>query len=285
MTKTEQATEQQDATAAAGESGGNSAGRAAAGADGHGAAPGDNNTAAAGENSAANGETTAATANDNAAANGETTAATAADNAAANGETTAATGGDSNAAAIDADGGNATAGDRNATNGETAAAVADSAAAAVDEFAVLAQENQRLEQQAQENLDKALRITAEMDNLRKRTARDMENAHKYALERFVKELLPVADSMERGIDAAAEADAAALREGMELTLKMFFDCLDKFGVRPIEPLGEKFDPEWHEAVSMQDSKDHKAGLVMEVMQKGYELNGRLLRPAMVVVAK
>lgn len=254
MTETEQATEQQDAATAAGESGGNPAECAGDDAD-HAAAAGDNS-------------------------------------AAANGETTAAAAGAGNAAAIDADDGNATtaADDAAAAAAATtadggAAAVADGAAAAVDEFAVLAQENQRLEQQVQENLDKALRITAEMDNLRKRTARDMENAHKYALERFAKELLPVADSMERGIDAAAAADAAALREGMELTLKMFFDCLDRFGVRPIEPLGEKFDPEWHEAVSMQDAKDHEAGLVMEVMQKGYELNGRLLRPAMVVVAR
>ena len=155
-----------------------------------------------------------------------------------------------------------------------------------DEVAGLLQENERLKMEVQESADKAVRATAELDNIRKRTSRDIENAHKYALERFVNELLPVVDSMELGINASQSAeDIESLREGMDLTLKMLFDCMGKFGVKTIDPAGEKFDPEWHEAVSMQELKDSKPGHVVTVIQKGYELNGRLVRPAMVVVAK
>ena len=155
-----------------------------------------------------------------------------------------------------------------------------------DEVAGLLQENERLKMEVQESSDKAVRATAELDNIRKRTSRDIENAHKYALERFVNELLPVVDSMELGINASQSAeDIESLREGMDLTLKMLFDCMSKFGVKTIDPAGEKFDPEWHEAVSMQELEGSKPGQVVTVMQKGYELNGRLVRPAMVVVAK
>ncbi len=155
-----------------------------------------------------------------------------------------------------------------------------------NEVAELLQENERLKIEAQENIDKALRAVAELDNIRKRTSRDIENAHKYALERFISELLPVVDSMELGINASQSAeDIESLREGMDLTLKKLFDCLGKFGVTTIDPTGEKFDPEWHEAVSMQKLEGSEPGQVVTVMQKGYELNGRLVRPAMVVVAK
>ena len=147
-------------------------------------------------------------------------------------------------------------------------------------------ENERLKMEVQESSDKAVRATAELDNIRKRTSRDIENAHKYALERFVNELLPVVDSMELGINASQSAeDIESLREGMDLTLKMLFDCMSKFGVKTIDPAGEKFDPEWHEAVSMQELEGSEPGRVVTVIQKGYELNGRLVRPAMVVVAK
>lgn len=155
-----------------------------------------------------------------------------------------------------------------------------------EEYADLLQENERLKLEGQENTDKALRATAELDNVRKRASRDVENAHKYALERFVNELLPVIDSMELGINASQSAeDLESLREGMDLTLKKLFDCLEKFGVTAIDPAGEKFDPDWHEAVSMQEPEGSASGQVVTVMQKGYELNGRLVRPAMVVVAK
>ncbi len=174
-----------------------------------------------------------------------------------------------------------------------AAAAADSDAqdqehesASAAEYADLLQENERLQLQRQEHIDKALRATAELDNVRKRAARDVENAHKYALERFVNEFLPVLDSMELGLDASQSAqDLEGLREGLHLTLKKLLDCLDKFGVKAIDPVGEKFDPDWHEAVSMQELEGAAAGDIVTVMQKGYELNGRLVRPAMVIVAK
>ena len=150
----------------------------------------------------------------------------------------------------------------------------------------LTQEIENLRDQVADNLDKAIRAQAEMDNLRKRTAREVENAHKYALERFLKEVLPVVDSMELGISAADNAeDINGLKEGMNLTLKMFIGILDKFGVEVIDPKGEKFDPQRHEAVSMHALEGHDSGTVIEVMQKGYSLNGRLVRPAMVVVAQ
>lgn len=155
-----------------------------------------------------------------------------------------------------------------------------------DDVTELLQENERLKIEVRESIDKAVRAAAELDNIRKRTTRDIENAHKFALEKFVNGLLPVVDSMELGINASQSAeDIESLREGMDLTLKMLFDCLGKFGIKPIDPTGEKFDPEWHEAVSMQELEGSEAGQVITVMQKGYELNGRLVRPAMVVVAK
>lgn len=139
---------------------------------------------------------------------------------------------------------------------------------------------------AAENLEKALRAQAELDNMRKRTARDIENAHKYSLERFVNDLLPVIDSMELGLSATENAaDVTSLKEGMDLTYKMFAASLDKFGVKAVDPQGEKFNPELHQAVSMQEAEGVESGNVISVMQKGYELNGRLIRPAMVIVAK
>jgi len=151
---------------------------------------------------------------------------------------------------------------------------------------ILSQEIEALQQAADENLNKALRASAELENMRKRTSRDIENAHKYALEKFVTELLPIIDSMELGITATDSADdIAGLREGMDLTLKMFSDTLEKFGIRIVDPQGEKFNPELHAAVSMQEYEDAEPGTVISVIQKGYELNGRLVRPAMVMVAK
>lgn len=142
------------------------------------------------------------------------------------------------------------------------------------------------QEQSQANRDSALRAKAEMENLRKRTLRDVENAHKYALDKFVNELLPVIDSLELGLSASEDAESMEhLREGMELTLKMFSSAMEKFGVKKIEAQGEKFNPEQHEAVSMQVIEGAESGTVVTVMQKGYELNGRLVRPAMVVVAK
>jgi molecular chaperone GrpE len=151
----------------------------------------------------------------------------------------------------------------------------------------LSEQIEALKVSAAGNLDKAIRSQAELDNVRKRTTRDVENAHKYALDKFVNELLPVLDSMEMGIVASVEAeDVSSLREGLELTLKMFCTSLEKSGVHPVNPQqGDKFNPEQHEAVTMQEVDDAESGTVVTTLQKGYELNGRLIRPAMVIVAK
>ncbi|MBI4006065.1 MAG: nucleotide exchange factor GrpE [Gammaproteobacteria bacterium] len=150
----------------------------------------------------------------------------------------------------------------------------------------LTQEIQTFKQIAGDNLEKALRAQAELENIRKRTTRDIENAHKYALERFVTELLPILDSIALGLSALnGTQDVTGLREGMDLTLKMFNTTLEKFGVRAIDPQGEKFNPEKHEAVFMQELEGAESGTVISVAQKGYELNGRLVRPAKVIVAK
>lgn len=162
---------------------------------------------------------------------------------------------------------------------------AEGAAARDEPLARLQRELEEHRRRAADSLDQFLRARAELDNMRKRAARDIESAHKYALERFVAELLPVMDSMEMGIAASTGVDdIASLKEGMELTLRMLLATLEKFGVKTIDPLGEKFNPERHEAVSMQREEGTEPGMVINVMQKGYELNGRLVRPAMVVVS-
>ncbi|MGB5345384.1 MAG: nucleotide exchange factor GrpE [Woeseia sp.] len=138
---------------------------------------------------------------------------------------------------------------------------------------------------ADENWDKYLRAMAELDNVRKRASRDVQNARKYALEPFARELLDVRDSLEMGLAAAAADDGTLLREGFEATLKQLAAAMERFGIAAIDPLGEPFDPQHHEAMTMQPSADAEPGSVLTVFQKGYALNGRLLRPARVVVAQ
>jgi molecular chaperone GrpE len=140
---------------------------------------------------------------------------------------------------------------------------------------------------ADEHWNNLVRAKAEMDNLRKRHERDLENAHKYALERFVAELLAVRDSMELGLSAAQEegADVEKLLEGTELTLKLFSDVMERFSVVQIDPQGEPFNPDLHQAMSMQPRDDVAPNTVVTVVQKGYTLNGRLVRPAMVIVSQ
>ena len=140
------------------------------------------------------------------------------------------------------------------------------------------------EAKAAENWDRYLRAVAEADNIRKRAARDVDNARKYALENFGRDLLAVRDSLEMGIQAADNADVDALLEGKEATLKLLTTTLERFGIEEVDPVGQPFDPELHEAMTMQPSTDAEPGSVLTVVQKGYSLNGRLLRPAMVVVA-
>ena len=140
---------------------------------------------------------------------------------------------------------------------------------------------------ADEHWDQLMRTRAEMDNLRKRQERELENAHKYALERFVGELLPVMDSMELGLNAALDesANVEKLREGTELTLKLLSGVMEKFDVVQINPEGEPFNPELHQAMTMQPRDDVPPNTVVAVVQKGYTLNGRLVRPAMVMVSQ
>lgn len=142
--------------------------------------------------------------------------------------------------------------------------------------------------------DQLLRSAAEMENIRRRSSQDVEKAHKFAIEKFAGELLPVADSLEKAVETAqaavaeAGADSAAAKaiaEGVELSLKLFVDKLGKGGIEQIDPLGHPFDPQQHEAMAMVENPDAEPNTVIDVMQKGYALNGRLVRAAMVVVAK
>lgn len=151
----------------------------------------------------------------------------------------------------------------------------------------LQQQLAEAEAKAKEHWDQLLRVKAEQENLRRRHEREVQNAHKYALERFAQELLPVIDSLELGAEAAAGEGATMdkVREGTELTLKMLLSTIEKFGIQAVHPEGEPFNPEYHQAMSMLESPEHAANTVMNVMQKGYTLNERLIRPAMVVVSK
>lgn len=135
--------------------------------------------------------------------------------------------------------------------------------------------------------DRTLRAQADAQNVKRRAEQEMEKARKYALERFAGELLPVVDNLERALEAASGDDEAIkpIAEGVELTLKSFQDVLRKFQVEPVDPVGEPFDPQRHQAMSLIDNPDAEPNTVLAVMQKGYTLNERLLRPAMVVVSK
>lgn len=141
--------------------------------------------------------------------------------------------------------------------------------------------------EAEKHKEMALRIQADMENLRRRTRLDVENAHKYALNKFVDALIPAMDSMEMGMDAASKEGASieSIREGIDMTFKQLLDVLAEFNVERIDPKGEKFDPQFHEAMTMIPSPDHESNTVVDVIQKGYSLNERLVRPARVIVAQ
>ncbi|EOX3448219.1 nucleotide exchange factor GrpE [Vibrio cholerae] len=143
------------------------------------------------------------------------------------------------------------------------------------------------EERVKEQQDSVLRARAEVENMRRRSEQEVDKARKFALSRFAEELLPVIDNLERAIQAAdGEVEAIKpLLEGVELTHKTFVDTIAKFGLKEINPHGEAFNPEFHQAMSIQESAEHESNTVMFVMQKGYELNGRVLRPAMVMVSK
>lgn len=144
-----------------------------------------------------------------------------------------------------------------------------------------------LEEKVASGIDRLLRLQAEMENVRRRAQRDVENAHKFALEKFLTDLLPIIDGLERAMVAHSGEDAAqgSLLDGVGLTLKMLYGTFDKFGIRQVDPKGEAFNPEHHQAVSTCPPTGGIApGSVVEVLQKGYLLNDRLVRPALVVVA-
>ena len=144
---------------------------------------------------------------------------------------------------------------------------------------------EKAEAKAKENWDLYLRALAELENVRKRTKKDVENAHKFALERFSRELLAVRDSIEMGLTAGESTNIEKFIEGNKASLKILSTTMQQFGIEEINHSGEPFDPEYHEAISMQSSDKVEPGSVINVIQKGYSLNGRLLRPAMVIVSE
>ncbi|TCL06823.1 molecular chaperone GrpE [Sodalis ligni] len=145
----------------------------------------------------------------------------------------------------------------------------------------------RVDELQQRERDSMLRAKAEMENVRRRAELDVEKAHKFALEKFAGELLPVIDNLERGLDTAdkSNSELTPLIEGIELTLKSLLDAVRKFGIEVVGDTHVPFDPAVHQAMTMLESDEHEPNQVMMVMQKGYTLNGRLLRPAMVAVSK
>ena len=167
----------------------------------------------------------------------------------------------------------------------TESATADTGAAPDAER--LQQQLAEAQDQAQQERERAIRAAAEMENLRRRAAMDVEKAHKFALEKFAGELLPVIDSLERALEMS-DRENEQLKptiEGVELTLRSMLNAVGKFGVLPIDPQGEGFDPNRHQAMSMVENPNVAPNTVLAVMQKGYELNGRVIRPAMVMLAK
>jgi len=174
--------------------------------------------------------------------------------------------------------------ERRDTSSEPTAVLPETAAQLV-ELERLQQSLAESEERAKSHWDQYLRAVADLDNVRKRAARDIEAANRYGLEKFAAELLPVKDSLELAVQNAGKADVASLKAGQEATLQLLDKALQKLGVKVIDPAGEPFDPERHEAMMAQESKTAEPNSVLQVVQPGYELNGRLLRPARVIVAK
>jgi molecular chaperone GrpE len=165
------------------------------------------------------------------------------------------------------------------------ATVLPEAAAQLEEVERLQQALAESEERAKSHWEQYLRAVAELDNVRKRAQRDIEAANRYGLEKFASELLPVKDSLELAVQNAGRADAGSLRQGQEATLQLLSRALEKLGVTLIDPLGEPFDPERHEAMMAKESDTAEPNSILQVVQPGYELNGRLLRPARVIIAK
>lgn len=176
--------------------------------------------------------------------------------------------------------------DKNGEGGSAGGATEQSAGAAND-LAALQAALEAAEARALESRDLYMRALAEVDNVRKRAARDIEHAHKYALERFANDLIAVKDSLELGLElgSGSTADVDGLKSGTEATLKQLGNAFAKAGIVEVIPQGERFNPELHEAMVSQPSAEHEPNTVLQVIQKGYQLNGRLLRPARVIVVQ
>lgn len=172
------------------------------------------------------------------------------------------------------------------TAAEEAGDAAESAEEAVEDIAEAELTVEHLQDELSAAKDAALRAQAEAQNARRRAEQEVEKARKYALERFAGGLLPVVDNLERALEAAvAEPEANAIAEGVDLTLKSLLEVLSKFNIEVVDPTGEPFDPQLHQAMTMVPNPDMEPNTVMDVMQKGYTLSGRLIRPAMVIVSK
>ncbi|RJL52388.1 nucleotide exchange factor GrpE [Pectobacterium carotovorum] len=176
---------------------------------------------------------------------------------------------------------------KEAAKGQQADAAPETADVADPRDARIAELETQLSELQQRERDNMLRVRAEADNIRRRAEMDVEKAHKFAVEKFASEMLPVIDNLERALDTADKSNEslAAMIEGVELTLKSLLDAVRKFGIEVVGDVGVPFNPEVHQAMTMLPSADHQPNHVMMVMQKGYTLNGRLLRPAMVAVSK
>jgi molecular chaperone GrpE len=168
--------------------------------------------------------------------------------------------------------------------GEATAVLPETAAQLV-ELERLQQALAEAEERARNHWEQYLRAVAELDNVRKRAQRDIEAANRYGLEKFAAELLPVRDSLELAVQNAGKGDTKSLVQGQEATLKLLAKALEKIGVLSINPVGEPFDPTRHEAMLAQESDTAEPNSVLQVVQPGYEINGRLLRPARVIVSK
>ncbi|MGH8530782.1 MAG: nucleotide exchange factor GrpE [Nevskiales bacterium] len=168
-----------------------------------------------------------------------------------------------------------------------AAAESDNAAEPASELAALRQQLTEAQAKAAANWDQYLRARADADNIRKRAERDVSHAHKFALEGIAGELLGICDSLELGLAAAEQpgTDVAKLGEGLKLTQQQLIRAMERYGIQAISPQGQVFNPDQHQAISMQESAEQPANTVLQVLQKGYTLRERLLRPAIVIVAK
>jgi molecular chaperone GrpE len=172
------------------------------------------------------------------------------------------------------------------TASEAAEAVVADAAEAVDDIEEAEVTVEHLQDELARAKDAALRAQADAQNARRRAEQEVEKARKFALERFAGELLPVVDNLERALEAAGEdASGEAIAEGVELTLRNLLEVLERFNITPVDPVGEPFDPQVHQAMTMLPNGDVEPNTVLHVMQKGYTLNGRLIRPAMVTVSR